>query len=141
MAEKKETAPKEKPPTNPGPEWIYQEALKAGKFLIQKCDRCGAHIHYPRLLCPSCGSDKISQIEASGGGTVYSTSVVRQRPERGGDYNLALIDLDEGPRLMSRVEGIEPAEVTIGLKVKAKIDTPSDDKDDAPLVVFEKAQG
>jgi uncharacterized OB-fold protein len=66
---------------------------------------------------------------------VYTTSVVRQRPERGGDYNLALIDLDEGPRMMSRVEGIEPTEVTIGLKVKAKVDTSGDD----PIVVFEKA--
>ena len=131
MAEKK--APP--PPENPGPEYLYQEGLKAGKFLIQKCDGCGEHIFYARLLCPSCCSDKVSQLEASGGGTVYTTSVVRQRPERGGDYNLALIDLDEGPRMMSRVEGIEPTEVTIGLKVKAKVDTSGDD----PIVVFEKA--
>ena len=66
MAEKIETPP----PENPGPEYLYQEGLKAGKFLIQKCDGCGTHIFYARLLCPSCGSDKISQLEASGGGTV-----------------------------------------------------------------------
>ncbi|MGA0393939.1 MAG: Zn-ribbon domain-containing OB-fold protein, partial [Rhodospirillales bacterium] len=129
MAEKK--APP--PPENPGPEYLYQEGLKNRKFLIQQCDDCGTHIFYARLLCPSCGSDKVSQIEASGGGTVYSTSVVRQRPERGGDYNLALIDLDEGPRMMSRVDGMEPAEVAIGMKVKAKID----DSGDEPLVIFE----
>jgi uncharacterized OB-fold protein len=133
-------ADKEKPaPTNPGPEWLYQQALAAGKFLIQKCGSCGAHVHYPRLLCTHCGSDKLLQIEAAGTGTVYSTSVIRQRPESGGDYNIALIDLDEGPRLMSRVDGVEPTEVTIGLKVKAKIIAPGDGKDAAPLLVFEKA--
>ncbi|MEX2450882.1 MAG: OB-fold domain-containing protein [Rhodospirillales bacterium] len=131
MAEKKASPP----PENPGPDYIFQEGLKNGTFLIQKCDSCGTFIHYPRFLCPSCGSDKTSQAEAKGTGTVYSTSVVRQRPERGGDYNLALIDLDEGPRLMSRVEGVDPTKVTIGLKVKAKIVT----ENDAPLLVFEKA--
>jgi hypothetical protein len=133
-------ADKEKPiPTNPGPEWLYQQALAAGTFLIQKCDSCNTYIHYPRFLCPSCGSDKTSQAEAKGTGTVYSTSVIRQRPESGGDYNIALIDLDEGPRLMSRVDGVEPTEVAIGMKVKAKIIAPGDGKDAAPLLVFEKA--
>ena len=129
-------AEKEKPePENPGPDWIYQKALGEGKFLIQKCASCAAHIHYPRLLCTHCGSVQLESIEASGSGTVYSTSVIRQRPERGGDYNIALIDLDEGPRLMSRVEGVEAADVTIGMKVKARVAS----MDGAPLLVFDKA--
>lgn len=121
-------------PENPGPDWIHRKALSEGRFIIQKCASCGACIHYPRLLCTHCGSDRLETIDASGNGTVYSTSVVRQRAERGGDYNVALIDLDEGPRLMSRVEGLEPADVTIGMRVKARITT----VDGAPLLVFDK---
>ena len=120
-------------PGNPGPDWIYRQALSEGRFVIQKCASCGSCIHYPRLLCTDCGSDELDTVEASGGGTVYSTSVIRRRPERGGDYNIALVDLDEGPRLMSRVEGLAPDAVTIGMRVKARIDT----IDDAPLLVFE----
>jgi uncharacterized OB-fold protein len=52
---------------------------------------------------------------------VYSTTVVRQKPERGGDYNIALVDLFEGARMLSRVEGIAPAEVRIGMAVEAVI--------------------
>ena len=122
-------------PDIPGPERIYRQALSEGRFVIQKCESCGTCIHYPRLLCTDCGSDRLETIEASGGGTVYSTSVIRRRPERGGDYNVALVDLDEGPRLMTRVEGLAPAEVAIGMSVRARIAT----VDDAPLLVFDPA--
>ncbi|MEI7949463.1 MAG: OB-fold domain-containing protein [Gammaproteobacteria bacterium] len=52
---------------------------------------------------------------------VYSTSVVRQKPEKGGDYNVALIELDEGPRMLSRVMDLDPDKVKIGMKVSAHI--------------------
>ena len=120
-------------PENPGPDRIYRQALAQGRFVIQKCGSCGTCIHYPRLLCTDCGSDRLETIEASGRGTVYSTSVIRRRPERGGDYNIALVDLDEGPRLMSRVEGLAPDKVAIGMKVRARIATVGD----APLLVFD----
>ena len=65
---------------------------------------------------------------------VYSASVVRRKADAGGDYNVALIDLDEGVRLMSRVEGIPAAEVRIGMRVKAKVLV----HDGQGLVVFER---
>ena len=71
---------------------------------------------------------------ASGLGTVYSVTVVRQRPPAK-DYNIALIDLAEGPRLMSRVEGLPPEAVKIGMAVKARIIR----EDDRPLLIFEPA--
>ena len=52
---------------------------------------------------------------------VYSTTVVRRKPEAGGDYNVALVDLKEGVRLMSRVEGVPPEAVRIGMSVRARI--------------------
>jgi hypothetical protein len=60
-------------------------------------------------------------VEASGNGTVHSTTCNRRLPEKGGDFNLSLITLDEGPRMMARVEGAEPDKVEIGQKVKARI--------------------
>jgi uncharacterized OB-fold protein len=63
---------------------------------------------------------------------VYSTTVIRQKPPAP-SYNLALVDLAEGPRMMSRVEGIPPEQVRIGMRVSAKIIR----ENDVPLLVFE----
>lgn len=110
---------------SPGPQTgadlHYQQALAQGQFLIQQCDACARAVFYPRMLCPHCGSDRLAWREPSGRGTVYSTTVVRRKPEAGGDYNVALVDLDEGVRLMSRVEGMPPADVRIGMPVQARV--------------------
>ena len=99
----------------------YQAALDAGKFEIQRCKACQQAIFYPRELCPHCGSDQLAWEQPSGKGTVYSTTVIRRKADAGGDYNVALIDLAEGPRMMSRVEGIAAAEVKIGMAVQAEV--------------------
>ena len=70
---------------------------------------------------PHCGADRLSWFEPDGAGVVYSTTVVRRKPEAGGDYNVALVDLKEGVRLMSRVEGVPPEAVRIGMSVRARI--------------------
>ena len=105
----------------PGPEKTYQDKLAQGSFEIQRCTACGKHVFYPRVLCPHCGADHLDWTAASGRGTVYSTTVVRRKPAEGGDYNVALVDLDEGPRMMSRVVSIAPEAVRIGMAVKARI--------------------
>ncbi len=105
--------------------------------MIQHCKNCSGYIYFPRALCPHCASPDLEAQEASGRGTVYSTTVVRRKPERGGDYNVALVDLAEGPRMMSRVEGIAPDEVRIGMEVTARILA----RDDGNLVVFVPAGG
>lgn len=107
--------------TGPGPLQIYQDALDQGKFTIQQCKDCGHHVFYPRVLCVHCGSLNMKWVEASGRGEVYSSSIVRQRPEHGGDYNIAVITLEEGPRMLSRVVDVAPEEVKIGAKVSAHI--------------------
>lgn len=117
-----------------GADLHWRRALEQGQFLIQRCAACGHAIFYPRMVCPHCGAgeDQLNWQSPSGLGAVYSTTVVRRKPEAGGDYNVALIDLAEGVRLMSRVEGIPPADVRIGMAVRAKIVT----RDEGPLVVF-----
>jgi len=118
-----------------GAEARYQAALNEGRFLIQRCDGCARHVFYPRQLCPHCGGASLAWVEPKGTGTVYSTTTVRRKPEAGGDYDVSLIDLDEGVRMMSRVEGVPPQEVRIGMRVKAKLI----EAKGARMVVFEPA--
>ena len=104
-----------------GPEIVFRDRLQSGHFEIQQCARCSEHIFYPRVLCPHCGSEELRWVAPSGRGTVYSTTVVRRKPDEGGDYNIALINLAEGPRMMSRVEEVPPVEVRIGMAVRARV--------------------
>ena len=115
-----------------GAEARYQAALNEGRFLIQRCSGRDKHVFYPRVVCPHCGGDSLAWVEPKGTGTVYSTTTVRRKPEAGGDYDVSLIDLDEGVRMMSRVEGMPPTEVKIGMRVRAKVI----DNKGAGLVVF-----
>ena len=99
----------------------YQAALDAGQFQIQRCSACAQAVFYPRELCPHCGSDQLAWETPSGKGTVYSTTVIRRKADAGGDYNVALVELAEGPRMMSRVEGLAPDQVQIGMAVAAEV--------------------
>jgi uncharacterized OB-fold protein len=117
----------------PGPEEVFRAHLAEGRFMIQRSAATGAHVFYPRVVAPGTGEADLEWVEASGEGTVYATTVTRRRPEKGGDYNVALIDLAEGPRMMARVVGIGPEAVAIGMKVRAKID----ELNGAPAVLFE----
>ncbi|MFD4839436.1 Zn-ribbon domain-containing OB-fold protein [Achromobacter sp. NPDC058515] len=104
-----------------GPQEQYFSALAEGRFQIQRCAGCGAHQFFPRVLCMHCGATDLAWTEPVGAGTVYSFSIVRRKPEAGGDYNVALIDLDEGVRMMSRVDGVAPERLRIGMPVKARV--------------------
>ena len=111
-----------------GPEAEYRAYLDAGRFMIQRSRSTGRHVFYPRIAIPGTGERDLEWVEASGRGTVYAITVNRTRE---GSYNLALIDLDEGPRMMSRVEGVET--LPIGARVRARII----DEDGKKLVVFD----
>lgn len=120
-----------------GPEKVYFDSLRKGEFRIQRCNACQGHIFFPRVICTGCGSSDLSWVKPSGRGTVYSTTVLRRKPQAGGDLNIAMIDLQEGPRMMSRVEGVSPDEVRIGLEVTADIVQDNGE----PLVIFRPAGG
>jgi len=117
----------------PGPDARWSEALKKGEFLIAQCGDCGAFRFPPALACAACGSADVSLVPASGRGTVYSATTVRSRE---GDYNVSLVELAEGPRMMSRVEGVAPDAVKIGQEVAARIV-----EGEEPLVVFDPVEG
>jgi uncharacterized OB-fold protein len=120
-----------------GAEARYQAQLNEGRFVIQRCNDCSKHVFYPRVVCPHCGGASLAWVEPEGTGTVYSTTTVRRKPDAGGDYDVSLIDLDEGVRMMSRVEGVPPDGVRIGMRVRAKVI----DNKGTGLVVFAVEEG
>jgi len=120
---------------------IYQAHLDKGELAYQWSPQAGRAVFYPRLVCPYSGSTALEWRVASGLGTVYATTVTH--PAEGPPYNVALIDLDEGFRLMSRVEDIDPMAVKIGLRVRFRIHRPSGDKagDEPAYPVFVPLEG
>jgi uncharacterized protein len=112
---------------NIGPEKRFKDYLALGRFMIQRSRSTGRYCFYPRLAIPGSGETDLEWVEASGEGTVYSITVNRKRE---GSYNVALIDLAEGVRMMSRVVGVET--VAIGTPVLARIEQ----LESGPAVVF-----
>ena len=102
-----------------GAEAAYQHKLDQGQFMIQRCGDCERHVFFPRMLCPHCGGTALRWVAPAGTGTVHAVTTVRRKPDAGGDYNVSLIDLDEGVRMMSRVEGTAP--MRIGDRVRARV--------------------
>lgn len=104
-----------------GVQEAFRLALEEGHFLIQCCDDCRRHVYFPRELCPHCGGGSLQAVEPCGQGRVHAVTTVRRKPQDGGDLNVSLIELAEGVRLMSRVEGVAPDQVAIGMAVKARV--------------------
>jgi len=117
-----------------GPKAQYLAFLEEGRFMLQRSRASGAFHFFPRVAAPLTGDTDLEWVEASGRGTVHATTAVHRRPPAA-PYNVALIDLAEGPRLMSRVDGIPAEDVQIGMAVKAKIVR----EEGQPLLVFEPA--
>lgn len=113
--------PTESPSPQGGVLARHQAALNEGRFLIQRCSACSRAVYFPHELCPHCGHGELAFVSPQGSGTVYAVTTVRRKAEAGGDYNVSLIDLDEGVRLMSRVEGLPSTELRIGQRVKARV--------------------
>ena len=102
------------------PDQDYLQFLQQGHFRIQRDKSTGRHFFYPRVAAPGNGSTDLEWVDASGLGQVYATTVVRVKPP-GQDYNVCVVELEEGPRMLSRVEQLPPGEVRIGMRVKARI--------------------
>ena len=109
----------------------YWRAAAGGRLEATSCRSCGVISHYPRPFCPTCWSSDVRQEELSGGATLYAYSVVHANPVPPFadlvPYVAALVDLDEGPRMMTRLVGVEPAEVQIGMRLRATFEPRGDD--------------
>jgi uncharacterized OB-fold protein len=109
----------------------YRRHLEKGKLAYQRCADCSAAVFYPRTLCPVCGSGVLEWRESSGRGTVYATTAVHSRNRD--PRNVVLVDLDEGFRMMSRVEGVAAEKVEIGTSVRFEV---RHGEADEPVAVF-----
>lgn len=94
-----------KPTTETASFW---EGCDRGELLLRRCKACDKRSYYPRRLCPYCGSQHLSWERAAGRGTVYSHSQVcisfyGRAWESQVPYTVVLVDLDEGPRMLSRL--------------------------------------
>lgn len=99
----------------------WWQAVGQGRLLLEHCEACGHHGFYPRSFCSVCWSPDVELVPAQGLGTVYTFSVVRANDlppfnERL-PYVVAMVDLDEGPRIMTSLAQVEPDQVEIGLRV------------------------
>ena len=109
---------------------VYQQHLDRGELAYQWSPEAGRAVFYPRVICPYTGSDRLEWRVSAGLGTVYAATVTH--PREGAPYNVALIDVDEGFRLMSRVEEVAPDEVRIGMRVKFRVHKPAGDDPSIP---------
>ena len=119
------------PPPLPHPEAEWRAHLAAGRFMLQRSRASGAFVFYPRIAQPGTGAQDLEWVPACGEGRIHAATLVRRR-NPAESYNVVLVDLAEGPRLMSRVDGIAADAVTIGMPVKARII----EEEGQPLLAF-----
>jgi uncharacterized OB-fold protein len=102
----------------------HREAARVGRLAMPRCTGCGRLVWYPRPRCPSCHAAVHEWETLSGLGTVYSATVVHRAPdpslEAAVPYVVALVDLDEGARMLSNIVDCEPDAVTIGMRVAVR---------------------
>ena len=122
-------------PTNETAE--YWQGATEGRLMLNECADCGLVYHYPRALCPDCFSDDIEWVEAAGEGEVYSYTLARQVPgwpEDDVPVAMAFVELAEGPRMPTVIQGIDPEDVEVGMAVT--VDFVETEADDVAIPVF-----
>jgi uncharacterized OB-fold protein len=102
---------------------FFWEGLEQGRLLIQRCVSCGRLRHPPGPMCPWCQSLEWNALEASGRGTVYSYVVAHHPPVPPFEYPnlIALVELEEGTRLISNLVGADRDDVEVGMPVVCEI--------------------
>jgi uncharacterized OB-fold protein len=109
----------------------YWEGTSRGELRIQRCRSCGDAYFYPRPFCPSCSSRDVEWFTASGRATLHTYVIVHRGAHGFQDwtpYVIAIVQLDEGPRMMSNVIGVEPAaeNLPVGLPLEVTFEPLSD---------------
>jgi uncharacterized OB-fold protein len=108
----------------------YWEGCRRHELLIQRCENCGIHQFYPRLLCGSCSGRSLAWVRASGRGTIKSFTIVRRAVSDAYaadvPYVVALVTLEEGPTMMSNVVGCGVEQLHIGMPLEVVFEDWSD---------------
>ena len=102
----------------------YWDGIAAGELRLQRCEACGAAVFYPRAVCPHCLGGPLRWFTAAGTGRVYSYTVAHRAFGEFAEqtpFTVALVDLDEGVRMLTRIVGTSPGTVEIGLRVQMTV--------------------
>ncbi|NKJ48490.1 hypothetical protein CIC12_17435 [Burkholderia sp. SG-MS1] len=110
---------------------VFRDYLGMGQLAYQHDAATGEAVFYPRVVGPRSGNPDLTWRISTGLGTVYAVTVISPRGEP--PYNVVLIDVDEGFRLMSRVEGLPAESVRIGMRVRARVHRPADGQPPYPV--------
>jgi len=135
MAEGKRPLPQPTPETR-----HFWDGTKAGELRLQKCAAC-AHTYFPpRPFCPKCASREVAVLKASGRGKLHSY-VIHARPMPGFDapYSIAVVELDEGPRMMTNIVGCPQTPQALQLDMPVEV-TFEKQTDDITLPLFKPAR-
>ncbi|HUY63507.1 MAG TPA: Zn-ribbon domain-containing OB-fold protein [Acidimicrobiales bacterium] len=108
----------------------WWDAAAEGRLLIARCGACGEAHYYPRPFCPRCGEPEVAWEQASGRATLYTWSVVHQNDlppfKEKVPYVAAIVDLVEGPRMMTNVVGCEPGALEVGMALEVTFEELAD---------------
>ena len=108
----------------------FWEGCQQGKLLLQQCSKCYHYQFYPRLYCMQCSSETLHWVEANGRGVIYSFTIIYQNksPEfvHETPYNVAIVQLEEGPRLVSNIVDVGATELQVDLPVTVVFDQVTD---------------
>jgi uncharacterized OB-fold protein len=128
------------PPSSPLTQ-PYWDATRRGQLVTQKCEPCERRIFPPQAHCPNCGSAAFRWEPVSGKGVIYTYTIAHRPPHPvladQCPLAIAVVELQEGPRMITNVVGCNPGEVEIGMKVQVTFEA-IDDSDEV-LPVFQPA--
>ena len=103
----------------------FWDGIGEGRLRVQRCRACGRHVFYPRSVCPHCMAAELEWTDASGRGVVHAFTVVHRAPPgfaEDAPFVVALVELDEGPRMLTRLLDVAPADAAIGMPVEVAIE-------------------
>jgi uncharacterized OB-fold protein len=105
----------------------FWDGARGGELRIQRCAACGRFVFYPRAVCPHCMADSLAWVVATGRGSVYSFTVVHRTSDEFQSevpFTVGLVELDEGVRMMARLDIAEPV---VGMPVQVVFERVSDE--------------
>lgn len=117
------------------PDREFRTFLEAGRFMLQRSRASGRHVFPPRVAEPGTGARDLEWVEASGNATLHAITIVSRKPPQA-PHAIVLVDLQEGPRVLSVLRSDAPQAVAIGAALTARIE-PGEGE---PLLVFELAK-
>ncbi len=107
----------------------FWEGIKEKQLLLQRCKQCSKWLHPPRPVCPKCRSRDHEWVPLTGKGSIYSWATIHESPHPAfkSPYTVVLVEMDEGPRLVSNMIDVTPEELQIGMSVEAVFDDVAED--------------